>query len=154
MGSYKLDIPSGEWDSSPVLDEIFGIDGRYPKDLAGWAALIVPEQREQMRDYLQEHVVGGCNRFDKEYRIVRGSAGAQRWVHGLVELELDEKGTPVRMIGTVLDVTDSEAGRTRERGRSRRPSDGRISWKPFGRLAGASRTSSTTCWLSSSGTRT
>jgi PAS domain S-box-containing protein len=109
LGSYKLDIPSGTWDSSPVLDEIFGIDGRYPKDVAGWTGLIAPEQRGEMRDYLERHVVGGRNRFDKEYRIVRRSDGAQRWVHGLGELEFDERGAPVRMIGTIQDVTERKA---------------------------------------------
>ncbi len=135
LGSYKLDIPSGKWVGSHVLDEIFGIDGGYPKDVAGWTGLVVPEQREQMRDYLERYVVGGRNRFDKEYRIVRRSDGEERWVHGLGELELDGQGTPVRMIGTILDVTERKAAE-RERQEIEEALRGSQKLETVGRLAG------------------
>jgi PAS domain S-box-containing protein len=106
LGSYKLDISSGKWICSPMLEDIFGIDEGYPRDVDGWVDLIVPEQREEMRSYLEKQVFGEHDRFEKEYRIVRRSDGRERWVSGFGELEFDEGGTPVRLIGTVQDVTE------------------------------------------------
>jgi light-regulated signal transduction histidine kinase (bacteriophytochrome) len=46
------------------------------------------------------------SRFDEEYRIVRVSDGAARWVHGLGELHQDASGAVVRMIGVIQDITE------------------------------------------------
>ncbi|MCF7797090.1 MAG: PAS domain S-box protein [Lentisphaeria bacterium] len=105
LGSYVLDICSGKWVSSEILDSIFGIDADYPKTVAGWEALIYPEDKAMMMHHLQQEVVGQRGRFDKEYRIVKHSTGQMRWVHGLGVLELDEVGEPLKMKGTIQDIT-------------------------------------------------
>ena len=119
LGSYVLDLETGIWSSTPLLDEIFGIDEHYTKDVGGWLHLVAPGQRDQMRDYLQQHVVGLHNRFEMEYRILRNNDRRERWVSGRGELEFNAAGRPVRMIGTIQDITDQkradEALRTSER---------------------------------------
>ena len=105
LGSYVLDIPAGIWKSSAVLDEVFGIDETYVRSVEGWTLLIHPDWREEMADYFASQVLRQQVRFDKEYKIVRRNDGQERWVHGLGELELDGEGRPIRMLGTILDVT-------------------------------------------------
>ena len=41
----------------------------------------------------------------KEYKIIRVSDGAERWVHGLGRFEYDNQMNPVRLIGTIQDIT-------------------------------------------------
>ena len=106
LGAYDLDIPAGLWTGSPVLDEIFGIDAAYRRDVAGWLAIVHPEDREEMGRYLAQHVIAAHLRFDREYRIVRCSDGEQRWVHGRGQLFFDAAGTPVRMVGTIQDISE------------------------------------------------
>jgi PAS domain S-box-containing protein len=106
LGSYTLEITTGLWSASAQLDALFGIDTTYPHDIGGWVALVDPEHRDEMREYFASHVVAGRNRFDKEYRIVRQSDGRRRWVSGLGELEFDASGRPVRMVGTIQDITE------------------------------------------------
>lgn len=106
LGSYVLDIPKGVWQSSTILDNIFGIDEQYDHSVEGWISLIHPEWREIMANYFLNDVLGKHARFDKEYKIVRKSDGAERWVHGLGELVFDSNNQPVKMIGTIRDVTD------------------------------------------------
>ncbi|MBI5691214.1 MAG: PAS domain S-box protein [Verrucomicrobia bacterium] len=106
LGSYKLDVAAGTWLSSPYLDEIFGIKPDYPHTVDGWSALIFPEERESVTRYLTEHVLHGGHRFDRTYRIVRPVDGQIRWVHGLGEVTYAEDRRPLRMIGTIQDVTD------------------------------------------------
>ena len=106
LGSYKFDIVAGVWSCTRVLDEIFGIDDRYPKDINGWLQLVVPEQREDMRQHLLQHVVTLPHRFEREYRIIRHNDRQERWVRGFGELDFDAQGHPLHMIGTIQDVTE------------------------------------------------
>jgi PAS domain S-box-containing protein len=106
IGSYALDIESGRWLSSRGLDGILGIDRSYARTVEGWAALIHPDDREAMVAYFLDEVLGQRGRFDRQYRIIRLDTGVERWVHGLGALDLDPSGRPVRMVGTIADVTD------------------------------------------------
>jgi PAS domain S-box-containing protein len=106
LGNYVLDIRTGEWKSSAMLDIVFGIDPAYPRTVEGWEALIHPEDRRQMGDYFANEVVGKGIRFDREYRILRQNDQAVRWVHGLGYLEFNAQRRPLRMHGTIQDITD------------------------------------------------
>jgi diguanylate cyclase (GGDEF)-like protein/PAS domain S-box-containing protein len=106
LGSYVLDIPKGLWTSSEVLDAIFGIGPGFERSLEGWAALIHPDERATMAAYFAEEVARKGQTFDKEYRIVRQTDGAERWVHGLGRLDFSGQGQPVRMHGTIKDITE------------------------------------------------
>ncbi len=105
IGSYDYDIAWDRWTSSEVLDSILGIDEKYERNKAGWVKIIHPYQREIMREYLTNEVFGKRKPFDREYRIIRVNDGVERWVHGRGELIFNEAGIPIRMIGTVQDIT-------------------------------------------------
>lgn len=106
IGSYILDIQSGRWRSSAVLDGLFGIDESFERTIEGWASLIHPDWRNMIVRYFMRDVIEKRGRFDREYKIVRHSDGAERWVHGMGKLELDDEGSPLRMVGTVQDITE------------------------------------------------
>ena len=105
IGSYVLDIPSGKWTSSETLDTVFGIGKDYDRSVGGWSALIHPDDRERMNRHFAG-IVADKARFDADYRIIRKSDGEERWVSGLGELVLDGQGVPVKMLGTIQDITD------------------------------------------------
>ena len=106
LGFYQFEIAANRWKCTPVLDEIFGIDGAYPRTSDSWLQLVVPEEREEMRKLLLDYVLAGHERFERECRIKRPNDGQIRWVNGMGELEFDPQGRPVRMIGMIQDVTD------------------------------------------------
>ena len=106
LGSYRLEIATGLWKSSKVMDDLFGIDETYERSVAGWAALIHPADRQEMVDYFANEVLGRRIRFDKEYRIIRHKDKAERWVHGLGELEIDDQNRILGMYGTIQDITE------------------------------------------------
>jgi PAS domain S-box-containing protein len=105
LGSYVLDIASGIWQGSDLLNEIFGIDPTYPHTIHMWLPLIHPEDRPMMELYFFTDVLGHGQAFDKEYRIIRRNDQTERWVHCRGKLEFDAHGAPVRMLGTVHDIT-------------------------------------------------
>ncbi len=106
IGHYDFDIVSGIWTSSDGLDELFGIDKSYQHNLSGWTDLLHPDDREKMNDYLSNYVVKEKNRFEKEFRIVRYSDKQVIWVYGLGNLEYNEMQIPVKMFGTIQNITD------------------------------------------------
>ncbi len=113
LGSYVLDIPSGLWKSSEVLDKLFGIDKAYERSVEGWLALIHPGDRTIMDSYFRNEVLGQGKAFDKEYGVIRIDDQAERWVHGLGKLEFDSQGRPLKMHGTIQDITDRHKNQLR-----------------------------------------
>lgn len=107
LGNYVVDISSGSWKSSDVLDQLLGINKEYERSWEGWVALIHPDDRTIMDDYVRSEVFGQGNVFDKEYRIIRHADQAERWVRGLGKLEFDTQGRSLRMRGTIQDITES-----------------------------------------------
>jgi len=106
VGSYRFDLGSGQWASSEVMDQIFGIDADYDRSLTGWLSLVHEEDRDMMLRYVQDDVVGRGVPFDKRYRIVRACDGQIRWLHGRGEIDRDASGNPMALTGTIRDVTD------------------------------------------------
>jgi PAS domain S-box-containing protein len=108
VGHYNLDVATGLWTCSEMLDEIFGIDEGFTKNVEGWVDLVHPDQRSEMREYLSVHVLKHGKPFNKEYRIIRMNDHAERWLHGLGELDFDSEGKPKMMFGTIQDITEGK----------------------------------------------
>lgn len=111
-GSYIYDVATACWSSSLVMNEICGIDASYERTLEGWLQLIHPEQRKEMEHYLLQEVIARRGSFDKEYRILRKNDGCERWVIEKGRLEYDEQGQPIRLYGTIKDITESKRADT------------------------------------------
>lgn len=109
IGSYSLDVPTGDWVSSEILDEILGIGPDYPRTREGWHALVHPEDRQSAIDYLVKDVIAQGRDLQLEYRIVRPRDGEIRWVLCGGELSFDARRLPVALTGTVLDITDRKS---------------------------------------------
>jgi len=105
LGSYIIELLSGRWLGSPMLDRIFGIGPEYEHTVEGWGRLLYPADRQTMLDYGRQ-VVAERMAFDRQYRIVRPSDGAVRWMHGLGQIEGNRDGKPLRLVGTVQDITE------------------------------------------------
>jgi len=112
LGSYIFDIAAGTWRGSANLSAIFGLTDTTDRSVPSWLSLVHPDWRERMSHYFSDHVLRHRRRFDMEYQIVRQSDGAARWVHGLGELEYDSQGEPVRLVGTITDITERKQADT------------------------------------------
>jgi len=106
IGSYYFDFESGNWVSTAHLDEIFGIDDKFPKDVVSWLEIIHPGDRKMMHEYLLSEVIEKGNPFNKEYRIINKKDGHLIWIHGLGHLEFNQSGQPVKMIGTIQNINE------------------------------------------------
>ncbi len=107
IGSYKANYVTGFWESSEVLDQIFGIDKNYKRSIQeGLLDIIHPDDREMLNQYMTEEVILNHKSFNKEYRIIRKSDGEIRWVLGLGKLVFDAEDNVISLIGTIQDITE------------------------------------------------
>ena len=106
IGSLVMDIKTGLWTCTDVLDELLGIDGSFEHSMAGWKAIIHPEDRDRMEALITNEVIGQGNFLDAEHRIIRQNDGAVRWVYGRGRVENDAQGRPAILHGTIQDITE------------------------------------------------
>ena len=106
LGSYVLDIKTGNWTSSSILNDVFGIDLSYKRNIDGWLQIIHSEDRVMMNEYLSINIITNQEKFNKEYRIINQLDHQIIWVHGMGDLEYDDKGNLVKMVGTIQDITE------------------------------------------------
>jgi len=119
LGTYTLDITTGRWESSEVLDKVFGIDAAYARTPEGWLALVHPDDRAMTSGHLKNDVLGLHKGFNKEFRVITHNEHALRWVHGLGKLELDAQGRPLKMHGTIQDISERRQAAEEIRGSMR-----------------------------------
>jgi signal transduction histidine kinase len=105
IGSYKTNFIAGTWESSEILNNIFGIDNGYPRSVQSWLDIVHPDDRDMIDHYLREEIISKKNHFSKEYRIIRINDGETRWLHGLGEVKYDDHGILLSLIGTIQDIT-------------------------------------------------
>ncbi|MFZ4455365.1 MAG: PAS domain S-box protein [Bacteroidales bacterium] len=105
IGSYETNIKTGIWTSSSMLDDIFGIDETFVRNIENWGKLIAPEYREKLLTYYYK-VMHQNTMFDMEYKVIRPCDGSERWVHALGQFDYDATGNPIRQIGTIQDITE------------------------------------------------
>ncbi|OFX23020.1 MAG: hypothetical protein A2033_16415 [Bacteroidetes bacterium GWA2_31_9] len=106
LGYYEFDILTGFWTSSDELNNIFGIDSDYQKDVNSWLGIIHPDYKEEMQAYLTQHVLTEGKFFDKSYKIIQKNTELTLWVHGLGSLIYDKDRKPIKMFGTIQDIND------------------------------------------------
>ncbi len=89
-------------------DQTFRIFGMQPSeqklDESSFLTLIHPEDRAAVKLAIREALRPG-GEYDAEYRIQRPD-GSMRWVLAMGRTHCDSKGSPFRMIGLCLDVTE------------------------------------------------
>ncbi|MDO9168806.1 MAG: EAL domain-containing protein [Methylobacter sp.] len=105
IGYYVIDLASGRWESSVMLDQIFGIDTHFERNTPNWAELIDPEHRQQVIDRHQT-IMRNHEQFSMEYIIVRPSDNKTRWVIDHGDIEWDNAGKTVKLVGIIQDITE------------------------------------------------
>ncbi len=104
LGYFITDVTTGTWTSSTLLDHLFGIDNGFERTAKGWSDLVEPEHRDALREAYQTAVANRAG-FNVEYAIRRPADDRVVWVQAIGRLEFDDTGVPVRIVGTVQDIT-------------------------------------------------
>lgn len=106
IGIFDYDLATTilRWDAR--TRSLFGVVPDVPVTYAEtFLQGLHPEDRERVDAALQAALdPAGTGQFDSEYRVVPADGGVPRWIAARGQLIVSE-GRPVRMVGTVRDVT-------------------------------------------------
>lgn len=104
-GIWDWNILSHEEFHSTRWNEILGYaDGELPNEYQSFRSLIHPLDRTVVDEALRRHFEFG-ERYSVEIRL-RHKDGGYRWVLSRGESTRDEDGRPIRMVGSISDITD------------------------------------------------
>src|SRR5579859_4599428 len=105
IGNWERDIRTNVVTASEELYHILGLaPGAFGGTVEAYRERIHPEDRALVAE-LTERALQDHKPFSREHRIVRPD-GAVRTVYTQGRVVLDDGGTPVRIVGTVQDITD------------------------------------------------
>ena len=112
LGSWDWQLDQSDFVCSPELFAIFGITpAASGLDPESFSSYVHPDDRDRLRSVVSETKRRGGS-FQVEYRLMRPDATERSVLsQGVIYLEA---GTAVRVVGTVLDITDRKRA---ERGR-------------------------------------
>ena len=106
LGSYCFDYANDAWTGTQILNDIMGIDDKYPKTLEGWKTIIHPDQKDEIITFFLGRIDGKSTAFQKEYRIIRPLDKEERWIHNQGGLIFDAEGKLTALVGTIQDITE------------------------------------------------
>ena len=106
QGLYDLDLRTGEATVNDEYAAMLGYDAAtFHETNAAWMDRLHPDDREPVALAYRDYVAGRRPDYRVEFRQ-RTRSGGWKWILSLGEiLEWDGAGTPVRMLGTHLDIT-------------------------------------------------
>ena len=105
LGHWEWDIPSGSLIWSREVFRIFGLEpGEVEPTYAFFLEQVYPEDRAMVEAAVEE-ALRGNQEYALDHRIARPD-GSLRILHEQAEVVRDPDGRPVRMSGTVQDITE------------------------------------------------
>jgi PAS domain S-box-containing protein len=110
VGGIDIDVAHGlSSRRSPEYLSLHGLpeDGRVETH-EEWLARVHPDDRERAEENLFHALDSDASGYDSEYRIVRPSDGAVRWIHVRADIERDAARRPLRLVGAHVDITEQK----------------------------------------------
>src|SRR5713101_2383911 len=104
LGLWVWDIRNDKFLVTEKWRRLFGFAESDPVNFGRWLQLVHPEDRERMKQTVQDILEHGGGERESEYRITRPD-GSTRWISGYGGVELDEHGKPAFTRGVSRDIT-------------------------------------------------
>jgi PAS domain S-box-containing protein len=107
IGVIDWQVEAGTVRLSPNARAMYGLtefDGRYES----WIATVHREDQVRLRATIQNALAAKQREFELDFRIVRPNDSELRWILARRLVFYDEAGTPVRVVGVSIDVTDQK----------------------------------------------
>jgi PAS domain S-box-containing protein len=108
LGGLEVDLRNGfRSHRSPEYMHLHGLPaGATQETHEQWAQRVHPDDRRWVEKHFLDAIASRDERYTSEYRVVRPSDGQTRWIRAVAEIERDEEGGALKLIGTHLDITD------------------------------------------------
>ncbi len=108
IGSWDWNIQTGELHWSEQIEPIFGFgQDEFGRTYEAFLESVHPDDRQYVIDSVNV-AIEKDEEYDIEHRIIWPS-GTVRWVSEKGDVFHDQSGKPIRMLGTVYDITKRKA---------------------------------------------
>jgi len=106
VGVWDWDLATGEIYLDPRLKAFLGFEDAEIRNHADdWGKRYHPDDIGLVMEAVQAHLNGGVPYFKLEHRMLHKD-GSIRWFSGSGSAVRDERGEPIRMLGTDTDITE------------------------------------------------
>lgn len=114
LGLFDWDLIRKIYNWDARFKQMFGLSSGYdPDHYEIMVERLHPDDRERVKKAVQdaqnEALSGG--KYDIEYRIIGAGDVPVRWARALGKVIFNDEGTPVRFIGTLMDITEQVLNR-------------------------------------------
>jgi two-component system, cell cycle sensor histidine kinase and response regulator CckA len=105
IGSFAWNVQTGLNTWTAKLEEMHGLPvGSFGRTQTAWEDLVHPEDRGRARERVQESLESGAP-TEGEWRVIWPD-GSVHWLSGRWQVFKDANGTPLRMTGVNIDITE------------------------------------------------
>ncbi|OLD95424.1 MAG: hypothetical protein AUG80_16710 [Candidatus Rokubacteria bacterium 13_1_20CM_4_68_9] len=106
LGLWEYDVATDRATWSERMDSILGsVDA--PMTRASFLARVDPRDRRRIEAAIRRALtINDAAEYEIEYRVQPGDGAGPRWVAARATTLRDQSGRPVRMIGTMMDITE------------------------------------------------
>jgi PAS domain S-box-containing protein len=91
---------------SPEYRAIHGLAAEIDDGHEDWVRRLHPDDRDRAVQQFLDAVSGATEQLSYQYRIVRPNDGQVRWLATEVRIERSPDGSPLRLVGAHIDITD------------------------------------------------
>ena len=113
VGVFDWDMAAGRLIWTTELEELFGLKpGEFEEDYQGWARRVHPDDLPDLEAKFRQWTAGRVSHIDFEYRLLHRS-GETRWIAANASIGYREDGTPLRVVGSNVDVTEMKEAQRR-----------------------------------------
>ncbi|MCW3022842.1 MAG: hypothetical protein JWR30_2164 [Conexibacter sp.] len=111
-GIWDWDLAVATMHFSERWKTLLGYDHFASDRPDAWFDLVHPDDRDRLQREIDHHLAGSSPHFENEHRI-RHADGGWRWVLTRGLTTLDASGTPVRITGSLSDITERRTAQER-----------------------------------------
>lgn len=109
LGNYEVDLLTGSWSNSPIIDQIFDITEDFAKDINSWQKLLSPANAQLVIDEFYK-----CRVFNRNFK---SDLKITSYKDSSIEKWISISGAPVKSTtgeiryirGTIQDISDRKA---------------------------------------------
>jgi len=105
IGSWELDLQTGKIIYSPIMAELLGHSGKFDLSQEELWMLVHPDDIHQANQAFEEAMETGI--YHCQCRILRPDDQIF-WIGVMGKVQYEQDRSPLRMIGTVMDITESK----------------------------------------------
>ena len=106
MGTWSWDMGSGKIDWSEGIETLFGMQrGEFDNKYSTYLSIMHPDDLPRIQNMVQRALDEKDFTYLVEHRVIV-SGDEVRWLEGRGNVYRNSAGQPVRMAGTVVDITD------------------------------------------------